>query len=61
MNVMPITDKTPACFGVVCPEHHRCSRYAMVESTPIDQTIATCSTGGDDRPLFLAVEKEPTT
>ena len=59
MNVMPITDKTPACFGVVCPLHHRCRRYSLVEATPVDQTIATCTTDGDDRPLFLALEPSP--
>jgi hypothetical protein len=58
MNVMPITDKTPGCFGTCCPVHARCARYAAVDGMRHGFVIATCSTGGDDRPLFLAVEEE---
>jgi len=59
MNVMPITDQTPVCFGVMCELHDRCARYAAVEGKPALFVIATCSNGTQDRPLFLAVEEKP--
>jgi hypothetical protein len=58
MTIMPITDKTPACYGTCCPVHQRCARYAAVDGMRSSFVIATCSTDGDDRPLFLALEPE---
>jgi hypothetical protein len=55
MNISPITEKTPACYGICCPMHGRCERYAAVESTSIDHTIATCDDGADGRPLFVGL------
>ena len=56
MTITPITDANPACYGVMCPEHQQCERYAMVESTTWHHTIGTCADTGSavDRPLFLA-------
>lgn len=31
MNVQPITDTSPVCFGVCCPKHGTCERYARVD------------------------------
>ena len=55
-----ITDAAPACFGVGCPHHLGCQRYARIESEPYTERIATC----DDRaegeyPLLLVRQKEP--
>jgi hypothetical protein len=58
MNVMPITPTSPACFGTCCPIHARCARYQAVDGTRTVFFIATCSTDGDKRPLFLSVEEK---
>lgn len=55
MNITPITDKAPACYGVLCPQHGQCGRYAAVEATSPDQTIATCDDGRAERPLFIPI------
>ncbi len=48
-----IATQEPACFGVVCPFHSRCARYAAVSLTEADpNTLVTCLTG-DDLPLFV--------
>ena len=57
MNIAPITNKNPACFGVMCPNHGQCARYHMVDGKPAGQTvIGTCERDGA-RPLFLLKEK----
>lgn len=53
MNIVPISDKTPACYGVMCPEHKQCARYHLVDNAPHGQQfIATCE-HGRERPLFV--------
>lgn len=43
-----------ACYGIGCPLHAQCHRYAMVEQTSADDTVGTCDWQGDGRwPLFL--------
>jgi len=54
----PVWVPTPqtggACFGVMCPHHLSCQRYAAIEDMPSpDNRIATCIQGGA-WPLFLA-------
>ena len=42
-----------ACFGVGCPHHHRCARYAaVVDSQASRTTMGTCRTA-DAYPLFV--------
>lgn len=62
MNVRAI-DKTnpsaPACFGVCCPRHGDCARYAAAEGPAGQHAIATCNGCGEgERPLFLARKAE---
>lgn len=58
MSLMLIdkTDATaPACFGVCCPQHASCARYAAADGPAGQHAVATCdddNTGA--RPLFLA-------
>jgi hypothetical protein len=59
MNVVPITPTEPNCFGTCCPVHARCARYLSVDGMRHGFVIATCTTDGDDRPLFLALEPSP--
>lgn len=48
-----VTATVPACFGVCCPQHARCTRYAAIDGLPADQQpIATCEDGDGLRPLF---------
>jgi hypothetical protein len=47
----------PACFGVLCPLHSQCARYAAVSVSQADpNTLATCLEG-ERFPLFVAIEK----
>lgn len=56
MQPIPISDLMPACYGVACPEHGQCTRYAAVEITLEDHTIGTCDVyGRGERPLFVAL------
>lgn len=49
----PLPHVTPACFGVACPRHERCARYAAVNQTQADpSTRATCLDRGTF-PLFV--------
>jgi hypothetical protein len=51
---------TPACFGVMCPRHKDCQRYAAVENAPhTQQRIGTCDPSLTTFPLFA--QKGPTT
>jgi len=44
-----------ACFGVGCPHHHRCARYAaVVDSQASPSTMGTCRRT-DTYPLFVEV------
>jgi hypothetical protein len=44
-----------ACFGVGCPNHHRCARYAaVVDSQANPATMGTCLRR-DAYPLFVEV------
>jgi hypothetical protein len=46
-----------ACFGVGCPRHSRCARYAaVVRSQASPKTIGTCLKG-NIYPLFVAVSE----
>jgi hypothetical protein len=59
MNITPITATTPACFGVCCPQHGQCARYAAAEGPQAVNPIATCDDNGDgSRPLFLQMQRE---
>ncbi len=53
MNITPITDSTPACYGICCPKHGQCARYQAVEAPTTVSVIATCLDGAGDRPLFV--------
>lgn len=53
-----ITETVPACYGVACPEHARCKRYAAVEGGDALHYIATCDDGGGERPLFVPIQRE---
>ena len=44
-----------ACFGVLCPNHGRCARYAAVVGSQADaETMATCLRG-EAFPLFVEI------
>lgn len=58
MTIEPITDTRPACYGVQCPVHADCARYAAVESTSWAQTIGTCDDGQGGRPRFVPIKQE---
>ena len=47
-----------ACFGVTCPVHGQCARYAAVNRSQADAgTIATCQRG-TTFPLFVKIDRE---
>jgi hypothetical protein len=55
MMTLPIRPLTPACFGVTCPAHSRCARYAAVNhSEPDRATMLTCRKDGHF-PMFVAI------
>lgn len=56
--IKPISDTLPACYGVCCPNHAECPRYAAVETTSPDHTIATCSDGKGGWPLLVQAKAE---
>ena len=56
--IIPISNSTPACYGMVCPHHATCRRYAAVETTSPDHTIATCHDGQGGYPLHVVTPKE---
>lgn len=58
--IRAISDEAPACYGICCPHHNTCMRYAAVETTSPDHTIATCSDGKGGWPLVVvAAETKP--
>lgn len=60
MTLIPISTTNPAapaCFGMCCPRHGQCARYAAAEGPAGQHAIATCDDNGDgSRPLFLAAQ-----
>lgn len=59
MTITPKTETIPACYGVCCPDHGECKRYAAVESTLPGHTIGTCDDGQGGRPLFVPIVAVP--
>lgn len=59
MSIQPITATTPACFGVCCPQHATCARYAAAEGHNATAPIATCDDNGTNtRPLYVRLQHE---
>jgi len=56
--ITPISKAQHACYGVTCDRRKDCQRYALIEQTSTDNTIATCDNGLGDKPMFVAVEKK---
>jgi hypothetical protein len=54
MTIIPVSDRVPACLGIMCELHHRCARYAAVEDGIEGSRIGTCEHEGA-RPLFVPV------
>jgi len=51
-----MTPIAPACYGVMCPRHHECARYAAVDGAGwAMQFIGTC---GDGLPMFVPLVRE---
>lgn len=51
--IRAISATVPACYGVGgCPHDEACPRYAAVETTSPDHTIATCADGAGGWPLY---------
>jgi hypothetical protein len=51
-------ETVPACFGVTCPVHAHCARYAAVNRSQADAgTMATCQRG-PIFPLFVKIDRE---
>lgn len=58
MTPKHINTVRPACYGMGCPHHHECQRYAAVEDTSPDHTMATCDDGDGGRPHFQPLPVE---
>lgn len=59
MTIALITPRRPACYGMGCPRHQDCQRYAAVEETGPDHTMATCDELGDRTwPRFVRIEQK---
>ena len=58
MTIVPITNTTPACYGIACPKHGACARYHAVEQTSPDHTQGTCDDGQGGRPMFVDLKRE---
>lgn len=58
MTIVRKTPTLPACYGVQCPHHAVCQRYAAVEMTSPDHTIGTCSDSADGWPMLSLVATE---
>lgn len=56
MTIHPITDTTPACYGVACEVHHRCARYAAVDGMAAHHTAIACCSVDSRRPLFIEIK-----
>ena len=58
--IRAISATVPACYGVgACPHHATCQRYAAVETTSPEHTVATCADGAGGWPLFSDVTTKP--
>lgn len=55
MHIRPITQQTP-CFGICCPQHGQCQRYAAVDGNDELAVLDTCDPGDGTRPQFKQVE-----
>jgi hypothetical protein len=44
-----------ACFGVACPGHGHCARYAAVDCSSVDRDTLVSCRSGDRFPLFIAI------
>ena len=56
-RIDPKNPAAPACFGVCCPQHGHCARYAAVDGMTGPHAIATCDDEGTgNRPLFVAIQ-----
>lgn len=56
MTIYKISADLPSCYGICCQRRKECQRYARIEQTSTDHTIATCDNGLGDKPLFIALE-----
>ena len=52
MNILPITNQHPACYGMLCPHRTHCQRYSLVETSPAATTISRCE-DGNEWPLYV--------
>lgn len=52
MTIIPITPTTPACYGMCCPLHPDCQRYAAVEGTHVIEPMVSCLDKGE-YPMFV--------
>jgi len=60
MNPPPPSGGIIPCFGVGCPIHEKCKRYALIElSSPWQSRLGFCGKGEGERPLFLPIIVEP--
>ena len=59
MDITPITDKIPACFGVCCERHAQCARYQAVEGAALSSAhIGYCEPDErGERPLFVPIKE----
>jgi hypothetical protein len=59
-DIRTVTATAPACFGVLCPFHRNCARYAAVALSQADpDTLLTCAEG-EHFPLFVPLEARQT-
>lgn len=54
MNILPITPENPVCFGVCCPIHGTCQRYADVDGNS-DMTRIVTDNCGPEHALYVAM------
>lgn len=57
-NIVPITDTTPACFGVCCSLHKQCARYHAVDGMADSSHAIDSCEDGVSRPLFVLHQVE---
>lgn len=57
MNILPITNEHPACYGMLCPRRTTCRRYELVETSPEANTISHC-VEGQEFPLYLPIVQQ---
>ena len=61
MSPRPYDPATSPCFGVCCPKHSQCSRYAEIRIRGSHGAIATCVTATviPQWPGFVLAELPP--